>query len=156
MRKPQILVIIQMILFAVMVALALTLPASSRGATRVLGLILMTSGAIVGLAAIMQHPKGPNISPEPKHSSDLIQTGLYRHIRHPIYTGVLIGTLGVALFHGHLAMFVLVAVFLSFFTMKSRYEETLLKTQYANYVTYMRYTGRFLPPVKLPKLKAAD
>jgi protein-S-isoprenylcysteine O-methyltransferase Ste14 len=76
----------------------------------------------------------------------LIRTGPYAYIRHPIYTGILAAALGTALVTGrYRALIALVAV-LAGFTWKSTREERLLASQFGPaFDEHRRRTGFFLP-----------
>ena len=106
-------------------------------------------GFAVLMIAIWEHMRRnatlPNITPTPNAHVGLVDTGLYAYVRHPIYSGVLIGAVGVALAHGHLVPILVALVMIVFFTFKSRYEEGLLRAAYPEYADYMTHTGRFLP-----------
>lgn len=146
MRKPVLLVMVQFVMFAVMLAAVMIFPARAGTVLSRVGMLLMLAGAGTGLYAIREHPSGPRVSPEPKRGASMVQSGPYRWVRHPIYTGVLLATLGVAVAHGHPTLYLIFAIFVIFFTYKSRYEESLLMKAYPDYVDYMARTGRFLPP----------
>jgi protein-S-isoprenylcysteine O-methyltransferase Ste14 len=74
---------------------------------------------------------------------------LYTHVRHPIYTGVLLGAYGAAVFQGEIITLLLAIALTILFDIKSRYEESLLKTAFAGYAQYMMRTGRFVPGINL-------
>jgi len=147
-NKSQQLVAIQLVLFAGLGISLLVFPSEQSVPFRLFGLLIAGLGGFVGLIAIQQHPGGPNVTPTPKETSPLLQTGLYGQIRHPIYTGVILGGLGLAMFHGHIIPLIAAFALVPFFTYKSRYEETLLKQTYPDYADYMTRTGRFMPPLR--------
>lgn len=81
-----------------------------------------------------------------KENHELITTGPYALVRHPIYTGLLIGFLGTAL--AITQMRGLVAFPLFFFSLwyKLRLEETWMRTQFGEaYVAYARRTPALVP-----------
>ncbi len=148
--KAFLYVAIQFWLFSVHILAAFLLPNSTTGTLRVVGIIVAGLGALIVFIAIGEHGRVnrdlPNAVPTPKSSAELIQSGLYRCIRHPIYTGVLVAFGGITLYNGHLGVIVLWVVMVIFFTLKSRFEEQLLQQQYGTaYQDYMLRTGRFLP-----------
>lgn len=139
----------QFVLAAVMLATLFLFPLGSDPGLRVIGIALIGLGGLVVLLGIMEHQarnRGlPAITPEPNQNVRLVETGIYRHIRHPLYSGVILAAFGVALAHGHLLPIIIAAVIAVFFTYKSRFEESLLKQTYPEYAAYMTRTGRFLP-----------
>ncbi len=90
----------------------------------------------------------PNVTPTPNSRASLVESGIYAHVRHPIYSSVLAGALGVALAHGHIVVIGIALFMIVFFTFKSRYEESLLRAAYPQYAEYMTRTGRFLPLIQ--------
>jgi protein-S-isoprenylcysteine O-methyltransferase Ste14 len=75
-----------------------------------------------------------------KENHELIERGLYRYVRHPIYSGLLLMVLGAAILFGRLFGFIaLVIVFLGFW-FKSRQEERLLTRHFPE--AYPSYKSR--------------
>ena len=77
---------------------------------------------------------------------ELIRTGPYAHIRHPIYTGILVAVAGTALAIGEYRAIVAFAVIAIGFVVKARREEAFLATQFGPaFDEHRRQTGFFLP-----------
>jgi protein-S-isoprenylcysteine O-methyltransferase Ste14 len=81
-----------------------------------------------------------------KEGHELIRTGPYRNIRHPIYTGMLLAILGSAVTVGEVrALLAFVIAWLSFY-IKARREESFLSHEFgAGFIEHQRHTGMFLP-----------
>lgn len=81
-----------------------------------------------------------------KEGHELIRSGPYRTIRHPIYTGILLAMLGSAIAVGEIRGLLAVAIaWLSFYT-KARREESLLTQEFGErFSEHLRRTGMFLP-----------
>jgi protein-S-isoprenylcysteine O-methyltransferase Ste14 len=81
-----------------------------------------------------------------KEGHELIRTGPYRFIRHPIYTGILIGLFGTLLEDGEMRSLVALAmVWLSFY-IKARREESFLSQEFGpGFAEHQGHTGMFLP-----------
>ena len=77
---------------------------------------------------------------------ELIRVGPYRIIRHPIYTGILLGIVGTALIVGEVRGLVgLFIVWLGFYY-KARREEAILSQEFGGqFLDHARRTGMFLP-----------
>lgn len=77
----------------------------------------------------------------------VIDTGPYRWIRHPSYTGVLLEFIGFAICVGNaLSMLVILLPTFCAFLYRIRIEEQALQNGLGeNYVTYMRRTKRLIP-----------
>ena len=81
-----------------------------------------------------------------KAGHELIRTGPYSRIRHPIYTGMLLAVAGTALAVGRYRGIVAFAIILAGFVWKSKKEEALLAGQFgAAFEEHRRHTGFFLP-----------
>ncbi len=82
-----------------------------------------------------------------KQDHDLVRSGPYAWMRHPMYTGLLALGLGGALVHNSgLAVALLVAPFGGFFYWQTRVEEPLLVARLGDaYRQYQASTGRLLP-----------
>lgn len=149
MSRAQVYVAVQFALFAALAVTLFAFPPGQIPLPRIIGLILVASALVVLTLAALEYRRInaslPNIVPTPDARAELVTSGIYSQVRHPIYTAVLLGGLGMALAHGHgIPLLVAVALIL-FFIIKARYEETLLSKAYPQYTAYMERTGRFLP-----------
>jgi protein-S-isoprenylcysteine O-methyltransferase Ste14 len=81
-----------------------------------------------------------------KQGHELITTGPYVVVRHPIYTGVLTGFLGMAIAISQVRGFIVfVLIFLAFW-IKLRMEEQWMRSQFGEtYATYARQTAALVP-----------
>ena len=84
-------------------------------------------------------------TPVPVNYGALKTGGLYRFVRHPIYTGVLAIVVGLTLRSGSWISLVVAAVTVVFFTVKARWEEGQLMERYSGYAHYAAKTPRFVP-----------
>lgn len=106
----------------------------------VVAFLLVVAG--VGLACWSRYLLGRNWSSvvQIKQEHELIESGPYRYIRHPIYTGLLLAFVGTALRVGDVrGMLAVLIVFLSFWR-KFRLEERLLEGTFGE--AYRRYRDR--------------
>ena len=110
-----------------------------------IGQILFYSGIVIAIwAAILL---GPNLTPlpKPKPSGQLIQTGLYKLVRHPIYLGVILVSFGWAGIEQTIYTLVLAFIVLIFFDLKSRQEERWLTQKFSEYAEYKITTKKLIP-----------
>ena len=101
----------------------------------------------LGIALWAAIALGPNLTPmpKPKRNGELIQTGIYKLVRHPIYFGVIILGFGwAATLQSWYTLAVAVAL-LIFFDLKSRKEEEWLLEKFPNYQDYQRRTKKLIP-----------
>lgn len=109
-----------------------------------IGLGCIVAGVVVMGVAFLN--LGPALTPTPvPNRTALRQHGLYRWIRHPIYTGLLLIMAGVALRSFGWLPLVGWLVLLAILSIKARWEEHMLSDVYPGYREYVRTTGRFLP-----------
>jgi protein-S-isoprenylcysteine O-methyltransferase Ste14 len=111
-----------------------------------LGVAITAAG--IGLALWARWHLGTNWSGVVtlKEGHELIRTGPYRTIRHPIYTGILIGLLGTAVTLGEIRGLLAIALGWLSFYIKARREESFLSQEFgAAFQEHQRHTGMFLP-----------
>lgn len=83
-----------------------------------------------------------------KQDQDLIQSGPYRWVRHPIYTGLLLAFLGTATAIGEWRGLICVAIVAVSFWFKLRLEERWMRENFgASYESYMQRTKALIPGV---------
>ena len=116
---------------------------------QIAGLILMGIGIALRSAAILQlgHFHTPNVAVLQDHR--VIDTGLYRHVRHPSYLGALIAFLGfsLALANGW-SLGIIMGMALVIYPYRIREEEAALTAALGDrYRAYCRRTWRLLPGV---------
>ena len=81
-----------------------------------------------------------------KEGHELIRTGPYRTIRHPIYTGILLALLGTAVTFGEVRALLMVAITWASFYVKARREESFLSQEFGpGFAEHKQHTGMFLP-----------
>ena len=80
-----------------------------------------------------------------KEDHSLIQTGPYKYVRHPIYTGLLLAFVGSAVAIGEWRGILLVALALLAFVLKIRLEEVGMRKTFAEYERYQRTTAALIP-----------
>ncbi|MCZ2096974.1 MAG: isoprenylcysteine carboxylmethyltransferase family protein [Anaerolineae bacterium] len=149
MSKASLYVAGQFILLGIFATALVVFPMGQYPVGRAIGLLLIAAAVVILALAVrefaIRNRTIPNITPTPTTAAALVESGVYSRVRHPIYTSVLMGSIGVALVHGHFAIMLVALVLVVFFTVKSRFEESLLRTAYPQYDAYMTRTGRFLP-----------
>jgi protein-S-isoprenylcysteine O-methyltransferase Ste14 len=81
-----------------------------------------------------------------KEGHELITTGPYGLVRHPIYTGILIGFLGMAIAISEVRGLVVVGLIFLAFWIKLRMEEEWMRSQFGEtYAAYSRRTAALVP-----------
>ena len=114
-------------------------------AVTVLGALTLLGGLLLGGVALFHLGEAVTPLPEPRADATLVVGGLYRWVRHPVYSGVLAAAGGwTLLFPSSVTVAATVALGLLLHT-KSGYEESLLRERYPDYDAYAARTPRFLP-----------
>ncbi len=81
-----------------------------------------------------------------KQGHELITTGPYAVVRHPIYTGILTGFLGMAIAISQVRGFIVFVLIFLVFWIKLRMEEQWMRSQFGEtYATYARQTAALVP-----------
>lgn len=117
-------------------------------AVQSIGFFLASVGVIISMRA--RKTLGANWTQSSeyqiKKEQELVTSGVYRYIRHPIYLGIFLSFVGAELIaHSYLAIFF---AFLLFFTSyrQGKKEESILKIHLGKeYEDYMKETKMFFP-----------
>lgn len=119
------------------------LPPSAIGAA--LGVLLTALGLGIAIAARITLAGNWSAAVEIKEEHALIRSGLYRYVRHPIYSGLLLALLGSAIaldrWRALLGFFLIFASLL----LKSRHEENRLRQALPDYAAYASETAALIP-----------
>lgn len=136
----------QMMLIGAIGAGVPLLVGSRPGPHRAVGLVLLIAGAaVVGAAA---RALGRSLTPSvvPVQGGELVERGLYRVVRHPIYLGVILALAGWGLVWGTWwSGLVSGAAALVWFDRKATAEERLLLQRFPGYAAYRRRVPKLLP-----------
>lgn len=109
------------------------------------GLLLLLAGGMVSIVAALH--LGPNLTPlpHPKDNAVLVESGLYRAVRHPIYFALIVMAIGWALFVQGWLTLAYAAILFAFFDIKARREEAWLDARFPAYADYRRRVKKLIP-----------
>ncbi len=110
-----------------------------------LGLVLMALAGVVLLVSFVALGNALTASPLPKQRGQLVTTGVYAYVRHPIYSGLLLLSLGVVLDAGWWPQLVVALMLFLLLRIKAQFEESLLRKAYPKYAAYALMTPMFFP-----------
>jgi protein-S-isoprenylcysteine O-methyltransferase Ste14 len=110
-----------------------------------LGYGIFILGTIIALIAAVNLGKNLTPLPRPKENAVLIQVGLYRFVRHPIYFGVIVLSFGWGLIQQSTMVWLYVLMIAIFFDIKSRKEEQWLVERFSTYADYQGRVRKLIP-----------
>ena len=148
--RGELYVVIQGLLFA----LVLFGPASIAGMHawpmgspllfRVSGLALIGLGLIVSVLAAFNLGRSLTPLPFPKQDAELVTTGLFGYVRHPIYSGIILLAFGWSVYTQGTLTLCYAFVLALFLNVKSRREEIWLCQKFAGYQEYQKTTKKLI------------
>jgi protein-S-isoprenylcysteine O-methyltransferase Ste14 len=112
----------------------------------IIGLLLIILSGFIALSALFTNRPGNfNVRPHPKTNASLIVHGPYKLIRHPMYSSLFFGGLGIVFCQFSLwklgAWLMLIVVL----ALKARFEEKALCQHYEEYCEYQKSNKAFIP-----------
>lgn len=114
-------------------------------AASLIGLAAIGIGGFVAARGVWDLRAGLSPFPRPIDGAPLVETGAYRLIRHPIYSGLVLGAVGWGLVSGSAVVIVAAGLLFLLFAGKSRREEAWLTAAHPGYADYQRRTKRLIP-----------
>ena len=114
--------------------------------TSAVGFVLMLGGGALSIAGLFGLGRN-NLTalPYPRPGATLVETGPYAIVRNPIYSGLIFGALGWALWvHSWLTLAYALLLF-AFFDIKSRREEAWLCEKFPAYRDYKKRVKKLIP-----------
>ena len=143
--------LLQIVFMALVVAAGVWMGSNWTGAPRfaasVAGGALIAAGVALGYFGIRDLDRSLSPLPRPRDTAVLIQDGVYRRLRHPIYAAVILLALGWALLMASFVALALAAALAVLLDLKARREEVWLRGRYPGYAQYAAQTRRFVPGI---------
>ncbi len=110
-----------------------------------IGVIFLAAGGFFGTGGVISLGRNLTPFPKPRESGSLVTIGIYKYVRHPIYTGLISGTFGWSLIINNVLGVIVVAILFVFFDAKSRREEVWLVERYPDYERYKQWVKKLIP-----------
>jgi protein-S-isoprenylcysteine O-methyltransferase Ste14 len=109
------------------------------------GIALMFAGVIVLVMSFINLGRSLTANPVPKEKAELVTTGIYARVRHPIYFALLLLAFGVVLDAGWWPQSIIAGMLYIQLQIKATFEESLLRKKYPAYASYASKTPMFIP-----------
>jgi len=144
-------VVVQIVLFGLVAFAPANLPGQStwngtgRTISIVAGLIVGGIGGLLVFAGLFSLGSNLTAVPRPKENAHMVAHGAYRVVRHPIYSGIILGSFGLGLLRGGWLALLYALVLFIFFDIKSRREEKWLQEKYTDYAEYQTRVRKLIP-----------
>jgi protein-S-isoprenylcysteine O-methyltransferase Ste14 len=142
-------VLIQFVLMTAVLLLAVVFHGDwTRVGVMAAGVVLFVAGGGFGIAGVAVLGRNRTPYPQPRNGSELVQHGIYARVRHPLYTSVMLASLGWALIWQSGPAFLVALALIPFFHAKARREERWLREKFPGYADYEKRVPRFLPRLR--------
>lgn len=108
--------------------------------------LLALAGALLGAWSLHANPPGNfSIRPLPRDGARFVQSGPYRHVRHPMYSTVLLCALACVAARPSAWVAAATLALAAVLAAKAALEERWMGERFAAYADYRRRTRRFVP-----------
>lgn len=135
--------------FALMLAVLTVGPSTGHVASspmaRTAAVILLVLGACMGIAGVVALGQNRTVFPRPLADGTLVQAGVFRLVRHPLYSSLMHLSFGWAVWWHSGAVAVLAVLLTLLLHCKSLREEQWLQQKFPDYAAYAAKVKRFVP-----------
>lgn len=112
------------------------------------GTVMLAIGLVLLFGGFRGLGKSLTANPVPNADGKLVTTGIYGFVRHPIYLGLMIITLGLVVSSGVWAQIIVWVALVILLVYKMRWEESLLTAKYKGYAEYVTKVPGIIPGLK--------
>ena len=116
-----------------------------RLAGTVVGIVLITGGIVLAFRGVVDLDGALTPLPRPRDGAELVETGAYAFVRHPIYGGLILAAFGWAIVQASIVAVALAVALAAFLRVKSAREEAWLEQRFPAYAAYRERTPRLIP-----------
>ena len=111
----------------------------------VVGIVLITGGIVLAFRGVVDLDGALTPLPRPRDGAELVETGAYAFVRHPIYGGLILAAFGWAIVQASIVAVAFAVVLAAFLRVKSAREEAWLEQRFPAYAAYRARTPRHIP-----------
>jgi protein-S-isoprenylcysteine O-methyltransferase Ste14 len=151
MRAPDDRVTARLLVACQAVLLVLLVVIPGPGGWSVPAALAFVCGVLVGVGVVIvviggtSLGRGLTATPLPNAHAQLRTDGLYRYVRHPIYSGLLLAAAAFTVGTGSVSRLVVLALLVLLLNAKACWEEVRLARRFEGYAAYAARTPRFIP-----------
>ena len=139
-------VFLQLVLFLLFILAPQVGPAWPASITfRIVGAVVLLGGFAVLTYSVFSLGRALTPFPRPLPNAELVTSGAYRFVRHPMYFGLLLALLGFSLLSLSALRLILTLLFAVFFDRKASSEERWLAERYPQYRAYQVGVKKLVP-----------
>ena len=142
LRKGRVLVAVQ---FAALAVILFWPGKNVSTSQELIGTLIEIVGGVLLILGFIHLKDSLKITPEPKENAQFVNTGIYRYIRHPIYSGLIFFGAGQVISKWTFTILIAFIVLVVDLVAKYRYEDSLLIKVYPGADEYQRKVGALLP-----------
>jgi protein-S-isoprenylcysteine O-methyltransferase Ste14 len=113
---------------------------SSISGWPLVALALLIGGGLLAVAAFVALSGSFRVVPSPRAGATLVQAGIYRWLRHPMYVAVILVLAAAACSRPSIWVLLIVGLNCALYLGKARYEESVLIDHYEGYADYRQGT----------------
>lgn len=112
----------------------------------VLSLVLISVSFLLAVWAVVSMKESKlRISPIPAKEARIVINGPYRFVRHPMYTSIIIGMIGLLIIHFSIIRLVMFLALIVVLIFKLNWEEKMLLEKFSGYKVYRERTNKLIP-----------
>ena len=108
---------------------------------------LLFVGFGTALNAVFGLGRAISANPVPSAKAKLVTHGAFASVRHPIYSGIMLGSVSLAATTGTWLGVIATVGLIVLLNFKARFEEKLLLAKFDDYREYASRVGRFVPGI---------
>ena len=116
------------------------LRSDSIGGWPLVAFLVLVAGTLLGIAASVALRGSFRVRPTPRDDARLVQGGIYRWLRHPMYVAVILIFAAAALSRPSTWVLLTAGLNLALYLGKARYEESVLMHHYPDYAQYREHS----------------
>ena len=120
-------------------------PEPLRFVGTVFGIVLLGGGLALAVRGVVDLGSAMTPVPKPRGDARLVDTGVYRVVRHPVYGGVMLAGFGWAIARASVVAVAFAGALAVLHLLKSAREEAWLLQRYPEYAAYRAQTRRLIP-----------